>query len=774
LLTPGYTQAQTDAADATGTDMIAISYEPAAARRNGENIELEPLWPWNDVSDQSSTMFALEQRSYDHRPNKGGNDWSFDAVDAARLQQPSQVESNLISLTTGHQVYPNGFGDLGSTVGYQPYIEQEAGAATAVDEALVQDYDGIIRFAPAWPSDWDGSGSVYVQNNTKVDVQVQNGQLTTAAIEAGATGTVKVKNPWAGQQVQVVDGSNPSSVVVQPTSDAIFTVPVTAGKSYLVEQVSAPTTALPFAQVSGTAPSTDRHLKNVQLGLDPAAGPSTAVVGTVLGSANANYGLTQVDYASSGGATTTASDVGGRTARTTAGGTAHGNNDMYFDIADSVARTSSYDATFAISYYDAGTGSISLQYDNGPADPNHTAGTITLTGSNTWKTATITASGAYFGNLEAANADFRLHAGTPITVHSVAVTITGPAVPSQTQFPPSPAITTPKSGATVKLASSISGTAEPDGFVTISEGSSTLCTTTAADSGAWSCAPVGGLKPGRHTITATAGDPTGLTSPASAPVSFNASDLPPGTAVVGSIVATTNSSYGMSEDETASPGFDGPTTASSINGLSARSSTNSNIYFNIDDAVAHAGDYAAKFTVSYYDQGNGSFSVQYDDGSGDPYHSTASIPLGGSNTWKTATVSAADAYFGGGQHSAADFRLRNGGGQVTVHSVVVTISGDGVPTVTDFPPPVQITSPAAGATVATSTPTVSGTAEPDSTVTVKADGAAVCAATASDSGAWSCTPSTGLSAGQHSLTASSTDVTATTASSSPTQITVAP
>jgi hypothetical protein len=771
LLNPAYTQTQTDAADATGTDMIAISYQPAAARRNGENIELEPLWPWNDVSDQNASMFALEQRSYDHRPNKGGNDWSFDAVDAARLQQPSQVESNLISLTTGHQVYPNGFADLGSTVGYQPYIEQEAGVATAVDEALAQNYDGIIRFAPAWPSDWNGSGSVYIQNNSKVDVQVQNGQLVTAAIEAGATGTVKVKNPWAGQQVQVVDGSNPSNVVVQPTSDAIISVPLTAGKSYLVEQVSAPTTSLPFAPVSGTAPSAARHLKNVQLGLDPAGPPTTAVVGTVLGNTNANYGLAQVDYSGGGIATTTAGDVGGLTARTTGSGAQHGNNDMYFNIDDSVARTSSYAATFTVSYYDTGTGSISLQYDNGPADPNHTAGTIPLTGSNTWKTATIKASGAYFGNLEAAGTDFRLHAGTTITVHSVAVSVTGPAVPSQTQFPPAPAITTPKSGSTAKLASSISGTTEPDGFVTVSEGSSTLCTTTAADSGAWSCAPDGGLKQGRHTITATATDPTGLTSPASAAVSFNASDLPPGTAVVGAIVGTTNASYGMSQDETPSSGFDGPTTASVINGLSARSSTNSNIYFNIDDAIAHAGDYTAKFTVSYYDQGNGSFSVQYDDGSGDPYRSTASIPLSGSNTWKTATVSASGAYFGGAQHSSADFRLRNGGGQVTVHSVVVSISGDGVPTVTDFPPPVTITSPAAGATV-TTTPTVSGSAEPDATVTVKADGAAVCTATAADSGAWSCTASTGLSNGQHSLTATSADVTATPASSSPVQVTV--
>ncbi len=152
LLNPDYTQAETQAADATGTDMIAISYQPTAQRQNDENIELEPLWPWDDVSDQDANLFALEQRSYTSRPNKGGNDWSYDAVDAARLEQPAQVESNLISLTETHQVYPNGFADLGSTVGTQPYMEQSAAAATAVDEALAQDYDGIIRFAPAWPT----------------------------------------------------------------------------------------------------------------------------------------------------------------------------------------------------------------------------------------------------------------------------------------------------------------------------------------------------------------------------------------------------------------------------------------------------------------------------------------------------------------------------------------------------------------------------------------------------------------------------------------------
>jgi hypothetical protein len=777
LLNPDYTQAETEAADATGTDMIAISYQPDATRYNSENIELEPLWPWDDVSDQDANLFALEQRSYAHRPNVGGNDWSYDAVDAARLELPSQVQSDLISLTETHQVYDNGFADIGSTVGYQPYQEQSANVAVAVDEALAQDYDGIIRFAPAWPSDWNVSGTVYIQNNDKVDVQVENGQLVTAAIQAATSGTLTVKSPWPGQRVEVVSGTGQHQVIAQTTTTDLFKFKARAGDSYLVQQVSAPTTSLPFAPVTGTPATTDKHLGDVQIGLDAAGSPATATVGTVLGATNTSDGVTQVDYAGPDeSATTTASDVAGMSARTTTGSAQE--NDMYFTIDPSVAATSSYDATIKVSYYDAGTGTVALQYDNGYNDPYHTAGTITLTNSDTWKTASFTVTGAYFGGDENASADFRLDAQTPITVHSVGVSVTGPAVPAETEFPAAPSITSPTGGQTVKLDASISGTSEPDASVTVSDvsttgGSTALCTGTADDSGNWSCAPGSGLTSGAQTITATATDPTGFTSGASAAVSFDASNLPPGTAVVGTVLGPTNYNYGMSEDSSA---YDGPTTGSDVDGLSAVTSTDTldggNIYFQIDQSIAYEGDYSATFTVEYYDSGTGSFQVQYDNGTSNPYQAASpDIPLTNTDTWKTATVTATGAYFGGLENSAADFRLRNSSGQLTVHSVVVTISGDGVANVTDFPPPVAITAPAAGATV-TATPTVSGTSEPDAAVTVSADGTQVCAATASDGGTWSCTPQTALAPGQHTLTATAADLTSSPVTSPPVQVTV--
>jgi hypothetical protein len=77
---------------------------------------------------------------------------------------------------------------------------------------------------------------------------------------------MSVRNPWSGQQAQVVNGST-GAVVVAATNAATLSVPVTAGQSYLVEQPAAPTTSLPFAQVTGTAARGFRQLGSVSIGL---------------------------------------------------------------------------------------------------------------------------------------------------------------------------------------------------------------------------------------------------------------------------------------------------------------------------------------------------------------------------------------------------------------------------------------------------------------------------------------------------------------------------
>ena len=277
LLNPQPTTASATAAvDAQGTDVIADSFQPSATIHNGENIGLEPVWPYGVIGDSTTVngdnLTALADRTYNSRPNVNNPDWSFDAVDAARLDMPSQVESDLVANVEKYQGYISGLSSFtGDTPGDEPYIEQSSTVATAMDEALATDYDGTLRIAPAWPSGWDASGTVYIQGGSKVDVQVEGGTIATAAIQAGTTQTMTVRNPWPGSQAEVVNGST-GAVVVSATTSTTLSVPVTAGSSYLIEQPSSPTTSLPFAQVTGTQATSAKHLGGkVQIGLDPAA-----------------------------------------------------------------------------------------------------------------------------------------------------------------------------------------------------------------------------------------------------------------------------------------------------------------------------------------------------------------------------------------------------------------------------------------------------------------------------------------------------------------------
>ncbi|ACU71651.1 Ricin B lectin [Catenulispora acidiphila DSM 44928] len=257
-------------ADSSGTDVIGTSYQPTAATHNVENLGLEPVWPFGVISDNTvvngDNLTALADRTYQHRQNVNNPDWTYDSIQAARLDMSSEVANDLVASTKSYQVYPSGLAAWNPGSVDEPYIEQISNVAATLDEAFATDYDGTVRFAPAWPSGWDGSGRVYIQGGSKVDVQVEGGVLATAAIEAGSSGTMSVRNPWSGQQAQVVNGST-GAVVVAATNAATLSVPVTAGQSYLVEQPATPTTSLPFAQVTGTAARGFRQLGSVSIGL---------------------------------------------------------------------------------------------------------------------------------------------------------------------------------------------------------------------------------------------------------------------------------------------------------------------------------------------------------------------------------------------------------------------------------------------------------------------------------------------------------------------------
>jgi alpha-L-fucosidase 2 len=241
--------------------VIAESYDPAAGEHNEENTGLEPVWPYNLIGDDGSQL-SLGRATYAARPYPVHQDWSFDPVQAARLGLSEQVRSTLIALTQRYQTYVNGFANWGGPAG-EFYVEQEGNVALALAEALVQDYDGLIRIAPAVPSEWNFEGTVWVRDHTRVDVQVQAGVSTTVAIEAGATETLRIRNPWPGQTVDVTDAHGKT---VMSSDGSVLQLAVRKGASYLLAPSGAPGKPQPFATITGSSAQQCKKLGGVQIG----------------------------------------------------------------------------------------------------------------------------------------------------------------------------------------------------------------------------------------------------------------------------------------------------------------------------------------------------------------------------------------------------------------------------------------------------------------------------------------------------------------------------
>ncbi len=254
-------------ADGKGNDVIATSYLPAAENHNVENLGLEPVWPYNLIGD-TSPLFDLARRTYTARPCPLNQDWSFDPIQAARLGMRSEVGSTLVKLTEKYQQFVNGFANWGGDSG-EFYIEQTGVVATALQEALVQGYDGTIRVAPAVPPGWDFDGSVWVRGRTKVDVQVRNGVATTVVIEAGSAQLLSVRNPWPRHTVRITTHSAKGDAVASQ-SGATLSVRTATGADYILEDAEAAPAR--FMAIQGKRTTEAKELGPVSIGISASGG----------------------------------------------------------------------------------------------------------------------------------------------------------------------------------------------------------------------------------------------------------------------------------------------------------------------------------------------------------------------------------------------------------------------------------------------------------------------------------------------------------------------
>jgi alpha-L-fucosidase 2 len=242
--------------------VIIASHVPGAEIHNSENVGLEPVWPYGLIGDVGP-LHALGVRTFLNRPNKDFDDWSFDPIQAARLGLADQFESCLRALTERYQTYPSG---LANFAGPEFYVEQIGVLTDALQQALVQDYDGLIRIAPAWPKDWDADGTVYILHGGNVRVQMRHGQASAVIIENGTAKSLRIRNPWPGQATEIVDAQT-RAIVLPPSSKPVLDFPAHAGDSYLVETVTQVRKGRPPQTVSGLPASEPKSLGSRFIGI---------------------------------------------------------------------------------------------------------------------------------------------------------------------------------------------------------------------------------------------------------------------------------------------------------------------------------------------------------------------------------------------------------------------------------------------------------------------------------------------------------------------------
>ena len=249
--------------------IIAESYDPAAPIHNIENPALEPVWPYALIGDDGP-MHELAVRTFTAKRNQNEADWSFDPIQAARLGLAAQVKPSLRALTTRYQLYPSG---LARFFGDEFYVEQIGVLTAALHEALVQDYDGLLRITPAWPDDWSADATVALHHGGKARVLITKGKLQAVAVQPGAVSTLRLRNPWPNQKVEIIDSAQPDKPS-QTSSASILEIPVRPQQMFIVQRSavqnadhSANQNVLALFESASGAPATNPKVLGAAIGL---------------------------------------------------------------------------------------------------------------------------------------------------------------------------------------------------------------------------------------------------------------------------------------------------------------------------------------------------------------------------------------------------------------------------------------------------------------------------------------------------------------------------
>ncbi|HHU0624336.1 TPA: BapA/Bap/LapF family large adhesin [Enterobacter bugandensis] len=344
----------------------------------------------------------------------------------------------------------------------------------------------------------------------------------------------------------------------------------------------------------------------------------------------------------------------------------------------------------------------------------------------------------------------------------------------------------------------LAGTGEPGGTITIYDNGVAVGTTTVLPNGTWSVTPDGPLADGTHTITVVETDAAGNQSAASEPIIFTVDTTPPlapgdlvvsndggtitgtaepgstvtireGDAILGTPVADSEGNFSLTltppklngeiltADATDAAGNTGPATSAAAPDITPPQAP---VIVSVIDDVLN--------TTGPVDQ-NGLTNDRAPtlNGTGEP-GSTITI-FNGSDIIGTVAVPSSSLWsftppspLADGTYvltATATDAAGNPSGQSNAWTIIVDGTAPAAPVITQVVDdvPERTGSLDLNETTNDSTPTLSGTAAANATITIRVDGVDIGTTVADGLGAWSFTPDTPLAEGQHTLTAVATD-----------------
>lgn len=221
--------------------------EPIPDAINMENVVNELAWPYS-VTGIGYPDWQTAVNSWRERPFPYANVWAPDAIQAARLGLGDEAYAGMIQMLKQYQNYPNG-----RTTNDNGEFEYMGVHLSAMNESLLQSYDGVIRVFPAMPADdtLQSRFTLLAKGGFLISAEYKNGSTSYVGVNSQNGGSATFQNPWGTEPVQVRRMAD--DTVLLSTAEPQFTFATEAGGVYVIERSARPFASLTHVTITGAA-----------------------------------------------------------------------------------------------------------------------------------------------------------------------------------------------------------------------------------------------------------------------------------------------------------------------------------------------------------------------------------------------------------------------------------------------------------------------------------------------------------------------------------------